>query len=49
MKKEKVDVKHPIYARPKTLVRFRKLKGQGTSDQLLNTLMDSFQEVNRRK
>jgi len=45
----KVDVKRPIYAKPKTLIRFRKLKGQGTSDQLLNILMDSYQEVNRRK
>lgn len=26
-----------------------KLKGFRTSDELLNTLMDSFQEVNRRK
>jgi hypothetical protein len=49
MKKEKVNVKQPIYAKDKTLTRFRKLKGNATSDYLLNILMDSFQEVNRRK
>jgi len=52
MKKEKVDVKRPIYAYPKTNTRFRKLKaveGARTSDELLNTLMDTHQEVNRRK
>lgn len=45
----KVDVKRPIYAKPKTNARFRKLKGFHTSDTLLNILMDSYQEVNRRK
>lgn len=49
MKKTKVDVRHPLYATPKTLVRFRKLKGFNTSDYLLNILLDTYEEVKRRK
>jgi len=49
MKKEKVDRKRPLYARPSTHRRFRKLKGNSTTDYLLNNLMDIKEEVNRRK